>query len=168
MGISLTWGGAADNLEDTLTNIKNQIADSITAALGDELEQIQREAYELTPYDPNNPHTGTEGLKITTPRIHKGTSIPPADLHLKRGSGEDTGHLRDTAVVDILYDEDIDVIAGQISYNSPYAVYQHEDLALNHPNGGEAKYLETPWLGHQTSLLEEIGQRIVDDSANSN
>ena len=32
-----------------------------------------------------------------------------------------------------------------ISYNTPYALKQHEDPTLNHPNGGEAKYLERPF-----------------------
>lgn len=31
---------------------------------------------------------------------------------------------------------------GVVSYNTPYAVRQHEDVTLNHPNGGEAKFLE--------------------------
>ena len=32
-----------------------------------------------------------------------------------------------------------------ISFNTPYAHRQHEDLQFNHPNGGEAKYLEKAW-----------------------
>lgn len=32
-----------------------------------------------------------------------------------------------------------------ISYNTPYARKQHEDMTLNHPRGGEAKYLERPF-----------------------
>ena len=32
-----------------------------------------------------------------------------------------------------------------ISYNTPYALKQHEDATLNHPKGGEAKYLERPF-----------------------
>lgn len=32
-----------------------------------------------------------------------------------------------------------------ISYNTPYALKQHEDASLNHPKGGEAKYLERPF-----------------------
>ncbi|WP_037161065.1 hypothetical protein [Rhodococcoides fascians] len=35
-----------------------------------------------------------------------------------------------------------DGLESAVSFNTPYAVRQHEDLALNHPNGGEAKYLE--------------------------
>lgn len=32
-----------------------------------------------------------------------------------------------------------------ISYNTPYALKQHEDASLNHPKGGEPKYLERPF-----------------------
>ncbi len=36
----------------------------------------------------------------------------------------------------------IDDLTGQVSFNAPHAAKQHEDLELDHPNGGEAKYLE--------------------------
>lgn len=32
-----------------------------------------------------------------------------------------------------------------ISYDTPYARKQHEDPTLNHPKGGQAKYLEQPF-----------------------
>lgn len=44
---------------------------------------------------------------------------------------------------DLSYDPNIKTI--YISYNTPYANKQHEDLQLSHPNGGEAKYLEKAW-----------------------
>lgn len=31
-----------------------------------------------------------------------------------------------------------------VGYRAPYAVYVHENLTANHPNGGVAKFLETP------------------------
>lgn len=31
-----------------------------------------------------------------------------------------------------------------VSYDTPYAVVQHEDLTMNHDAGRHAKYLETP------------------------
>lgn len=31
-----------------------------------------------------------------------------------------------------------------VSYNTPYAVRQHEELGYRHPRGGKAKYLEDP------------------------
>ena len=32
----------------------------------------------------------------------------------------------------------------KVGYNTEYAVYVHENLEANHPNGGQAKFLEQP------------------------
>lgn len=32
----------------------------------------------------------------------------------------------------------------RVEYTAPYAIYVHEDLTMNHPRGGQAKYLEQP------------------------
>ena len=37
-----------------------------------------------------------------------------------------------------------------------YAISQHERLDLNHPNGGQAKFLEQPLLGTGANLLAGI------------
>lgn len=34
-------------------------------------------------------------------------------------------------------------LTGAVSYDTPYAVRQHEEVTWNHPNGRQAKYLET-------------------------
>lgn len=39
-------------------------------------------------------------------------------------------------------DAGVDVLVG---YTQHYAVYVHENLESNHPNGGQAKYLEQPF-----------------------
>ena len=47
---------------------------------------------------------------------------------------------------DLMRSGDVDVDAGElvasISYDTAYAVVQHEDVDLIHPNGREAKFLE--------------------------
>ncbi len=35
-------------------------------------------------------------------------------------------------------------LTAAVSYDTPYAVRQHEDLTYHYPNGRQAKYLETP------------------------
>jgi hypothetical protein len=35
-------------------------------------------------------------------------------------------------------------LRGAVSYDTPYAVRQHEDLTLRHAEGRKAKYLEDP------------------------
>ena len=43
-----------------------------------------------------------------------------------------------------------------ISYNTPYALAQHEGLDNNHPNGGNAKYLEQPFEENSEAALKLI------------
>ncbi|MFF7146046.1 minor capsid protein [Streptomyces sp. SID2888] len=42
-----------------------------------------------------------------------------------------------------------------VSYDTPYAVRQHEDLTLRHDNGRTAKYLEKP-LREEGQTIREI------------
>jgi hypothetical protein len=35
-----------------------------------------------------------------------------------------------------------DAVIGEVGFNTPYALAQHERLDFNHPKGGKAKYLE--------------------------
>jgi hypothetical protein len=35
-----------------------------------------------------------------------------------------------------------DAVVGEVGFNTPYALVQHERLDFNHPKGGKAKYLE--------------------------
>lgn len=49
-----------------------------------------------------------------------------------------------------------------ISYNTPYARKQHEDTTLNHPKGGEAKYLERPFNEKAGQLTAFVEDEIVD------
>lgn len=42
--------------------------------------------------------------------------------------------------------------AVYISYNTPYAVRQHEDLTFHHPHG-KAKYLEDPFNRNKSKVL---------------
>jgi len=36
-----------------------------------------------------------------------------------------------------------DAVVGDVGFNTPYALTQHERLDFNHPKGGKAKYLES-------------------------
>ena len=53
----------------------------------------------------------------------------------------DTGTLRRSGTVTEAPQDNV----VYISFNTPYAVKQHEDLTLKHPRGGKAKYLEDPF-----------------------
>lgn len=47
-----------------------------------------------------------------------------------------------------------------VSYDTPYAVRQHEDLNLKHDNGRTAKYLERPMATENAVMRELIRARV--------
>jgi len=47
-----------------------------------------------------------------------------------------------------------------VGYSAPYAIYVHEDLQANHPNGGQAKFLERP----ARQMRNELGTKIRGDA----
>lgn len=52
----------------------------------------------------------------------------------------DQGPLKNSCYVDVADDGS----SGTVSYDTPYAVRQHEELAYQHQRGRKAKYLEDP------------------------
>lgn len=74
-------------------------------------------------------------------------SVPeaPVDTHALRQScevdGDGQGHVT-------------------VSYDTPYAVVQHERTDYNHPNGGKAKYLEDPLNRERETMLNIVAQKI--------
>lgn len=52
----------------------------------------------------------------------------------------DQGPLMNSCYVDV----NDDGSEGTVSYDTPYAVVQHEELGFNHQRGRKAKYLEDP------------------------
>lgn len=49
---------------------------------------------------------------------------------------------------------------GNNDVSSEYAVIQHEDMSLNHPNGGNAKFLENAFNQNTNLVLARIRQEI--------
>jgi hypothetical protein len=50
--------------------------------------------------------------------------------------------------------------AAAISYGTDHAVYQHESLGYEHPNGGSAKYLERPLSGARKAAKVRLAAEI--------
>lgn len=55
-------------------------------------------------------------------------------------------------------------LVSAVSFNTPYAVKQHEELGYQHPNGGEAKYLEKPANSFGPTMEQIVAQAIVRDT----
>ncbi|WP_030149414.1 HK97 gp10 family phage protein [Mycetocola saprophilus] len=60
------------------------------------------------------------------------------------------GPLRQSGAVTPASDGDLEVT---VSFNTPYAVRQHEELGWSHPRGGRAKYLEGPLKENEAELV---------------
>lgn len=50
--------------------------------------------------------------------------------------------------------------AVYISFNTPYARRQHEELGYNHPLGGKAKYLEEPFNRNKDKVLKRAANQV--------
>ncbi len=50
--------------------------------------------------------------------------------------------------------------AVYVSYNTPYARRQHEELGYQHPRGGKAKYLEDPFNRNKNKVLKMANLQI--------
>ena len=50
--------------------------------------------------------------------------------------------------------------AVYISFSTPYARRQHEELGYNHPRGGKAKYLEDPFNRNKKKVLQYAEKQI--------
>jgi len=50
--------------------------------------------------------------------------------------------------------------AVYISFSTPYARRQHEELGYNHPLGGKAKYLEDPFNRNKNKVLKYAAKQV--------
>lgn len=64
--------------------------------------------------------------------------------------------LAGSAALDV---DDTDLVAA-VSYDTPYAVRQHEALRLRHDRGETAKFLERPWRASQRTTAQTIAAEI--------
>lgn len=66
----------------------------------------------------------------------------------------DTGDLRGSGFAEINKNE------ATIGYTEPYALRQHEELSYNHPQGGQAKYLEEPFVKNTPKYIKHLADSI--------
>lgn len=87
------------------------------------------------------------GLKLSAEYLlSESTKLVPLD----EGTLQDSGK----ATVDEA------TMTGNVTYDTPYAVVQHEAMDFVHPNGRQAKYLEEPWMANAGRFLVIIGEQI--------
>ena len=59
-------------------------------------------------------------------------------------------------------DVDPETLEAAVSYSTPYAVRQHEDLTLRHDPGRRAKWLERSLQEREAAIREYIASRMRD------
>lgn len=70
----------------------------------------------------------------------------------------DLGDLKGSAYAEV------NGLAGEVGFTEPYATRQHEEVWFNHPKGGQAKYLETPYkkyIGNYIAHIKDFIARAV-------
>jgi hypothetical protein len=74
----------------------------------------------------------------------------------------DLGTLRSTGIVELPVERGgaVVVVLGYGGPAAPYALVQHEDLSLKHPEGGQAKYLEQPFLALAPTLTDRVAAAV--------
>lgn len=86
-----------------------------------------------------------------------------------RGIAESVEHLKGVSADLAPHEEGIlaatatastDGLTGAVSFDTPYAVRQHEELTWHHDPGKQAKYLEQPWLEERPAMLAMIAARM--------
>jgi hypothetical protein len=60
---------------------------------------------------------------------------------------------------------DVDEAAMEavVTYDTPYAIKQHEDLSLRHPNGRQAKFLESAAKDNIERITDYLAQAIGNE-----
>lgn len=67
-------------------------------------------------------------------------------------------HMVETGFVRVIPGAEDDAVA--IGYRAFWAVWQHERLDYNHPNGGEAKFLEIPLVASGSADMEIVAANV--------
>jgi hypothetical protein len=52
---------------------------------------------------------------------------------------------------------------GRVIVDQRYAQFQHEDLTLNHPRGGEAQYLARPLMENYARYFQAYADEVLDN-----
>ena len=52
---------------------------------------------------------------------------------------------------------------GRVVVDQLYAQFQHEDLALHHPRGGQARYLAAPLYENATAYMDHLALTVLED-----
>lgn len=110
--------------------------------------------------------SGTGGFRIDVDLSAVGESLTRG---AERGVRLAVEHLLTEANKSVPHDEGtlersgeatVDGTRGAVSYDTPYAVRQHEDMSVGHPGKGKPKWLENTLASEATTVGQIITQAI--------
>lgn len=98
-----------------------------------------------------------DGLGKVDKAVHEAADrgLQTAMEHVLQVSREQVPHEEGTLERSGVASVDAGQLIGAVSYDTPYAVRQHEDLTLRHDSGRKAKYLEDPFTA-EAKMVQEI------------
>ena len=137
--------------------------DEYLKGLDDIVDTIQEEVDKLE-------HKGTQGLAdgllYTAEESQQRAPVETGDL---RGSvlveidGEEYAKGAENGGVNVVGTLPEKATKGSVSYNTSYAATQHEQIHYDHPNGGQAKYLESVLVENQDRILKIIAEDMIEE-----
>lgn len=103
------------------------------------------------------------GLAIAVERVELGgkEGVRNAVEHVLTEANKTVPH--DEGTLERSGEASTDGTTGAVSYNTPYAVKQHEDMSLRHDGKGQAKWLENTMTGEAHTVGEIIAAAIRGD-----
>lgn len=99
------------------------------------------------------------GVLVTTKRGAARGLLKAVEYVLQEANTEvpiEEGTLQRSGVASV----DEQALRGAVSYDTPYAVRQHEDMTLSHDSGRKAKYLERAFNRTRTEQAQIIADEI--------
>lgn len=114
----------------------------------------------------------TEGVQdVGLDLLRRGVRLAPVETGALRGSGyvefngteiaEGTGSGGVIPKQKVL--KSISDPSAEIGFSEEYAVKQHEEVGYDHPQGGQAKYLEEPMKNNTAKYVEMIRKKAKVD-----
>lgn len=134
-----------DTATEKLQGLVEGMREAGGQGLADAALYILGEAVERAPVDTGNLR-GSGYVELDGQRIARGT---------KGGDCVVTGSVPGEAT------------HAKIGFDAPYAADQHEQVHLNHPRGGRAKYLESVLVEEQGRILNTVAgkmREVMDDA----
>lgn len=134
---SMEWEGL-EELRERFDKIDKATAKNVVHAMVENTEDLLGKSMRIAPIDEGT-MIGSASARVNRVEIARGS---------KSGAPTTTGGRPDA--------KPGQVVVGEVSYNTPYALRQHEDLTFKHLPGKQAKYLEQPLKENATKYMENL------------